>query len=353
MRRRMRLRKTKILFLLVPVLAALALPTGASARRTHVSVALGDQSRSCSGARLPALKTKKVRYFIRWDAMRRSLGARRGRRLRGRRACRQAARAACTSRPTTCASEGQAAQHQALPARRRQARPPLQGARRAASSGVWNEANHKSQPTYRTPSARRQFYRVMRAVCHAAARSSRSTCSTSAASRATSGAGTGRSRAATARARSSSGSTTTPTPTAGAPAGTTSIIRTVRRYNRHAKFWLTETGGVVNFGRSFPCSERRAARSDSYMFTLAQEVRPLRRAALRLQLVRLELQRLRRRPGALQRHRAARVPDLQVQGPALHAIGRRPADTQSNRASCGPPTSAYRHTDSRTERGGT
>ena len=53
--------------------------------------------------------------------------------------------------------------------------------------------------------------------------------------------------------------------------GTSSIIRTVRRYDRHAKFWLTETGGVVNFGRSFPCNTKRAASRTSYMFTLAKK----------------------------------------------------------------------------------
>lgn len=36
-------------------------------------------------------------------------------------------------------------------------------------------------------------------------------------------------------------------------------------------FWLTETGGVVNFGRSFPCDTRRAASRTSYMFRLARK----------------------------------------------------------------------------------
>jgi hypothetical protein len=35
----------------------------------------------------------------------------------------------------------------------------------------------------------------------------------------------------------------------------------------------TETGGVVNFGRSFPCNARRAAKAVSYMFTLARRYR--------------------------------------------------------------------------------
>jgi hypothetical protein len=53
--------------------------------------------------------------------------------------------------------------------------------------------------------------------------------------------------------------------------GTSAIIHTVRHYDHHAKFWLTETGGVVNFGRSFPCSTRRAASRTSYMFSLARK----------------------------------------------------------------------------------
>jgi hypothetical protein len=53
--------------------------------------------------------------------------------------------------------------------------------------------------------------------------------------------------------------------------GTASIIRAARSHDRRARFWMTETGGVVHFGRSFPCSTRRAARSVSYMFTLARK----------------------------------------------------------------------------------
>jgi hypothetical protein len=55
--------------------------------------------------------------------------------------------------------------------------------------------------------------------------------------------------------------------------GTATIIRTVRHYRPTAAMWLTETGGVVRFGRSFPCSESRAANRITYMFSLARKYR--------------------------------------------------------------------------------
>jgi hypothetical protein len=44
--------------------------------------------------------------------------------------------------------------------------------------GVWNEANHKSQPTYKSPKRAAQYFVAFRKLCKAA-RSSRSTSSTS------------------------------------------------------------------------------------------------------------------------------------------------------------------------------
>jgi hypothetical protein len=55
--------------------------------------------------------------------------------------------------------------------------------------------------------------------------------------------------------------------------GTRDILRDVRKQNRRAKFWFTETGGIVNLGRSFKCSPARAARALKYMFTLARRYR--------------------------------------------------------------------------------
>jgi hypothetical protein len=51
---------------------------------------------------------------------------------------------------------------------------------------------------------------------------------------------------------------------------TRSIIRRAHRFNRRTRFWLTETGGIVKFGRSFPCSTTRAASRLSWMFHVAR-----------------------------------------------------------------------------------
>jgi hypothetical protein len=47
--------------------------------------------------------------------------------------------------------------------------------------------------------------------------------------------------------------------------GTRAVMRAVRRHTRGPRFWLTETGGIVELGRSFRCSERRAADRVRYL----------------------------------------------------------------------------------------
>ncbi len=55
--------------------------------------------------------------------------------------------------------------------------------------------------------------------------------------------------------------------------GTAAIIRTIRRYNRRARFWFTETGALAGFGRSFPYSESRQASRVRNLFTYANRYR--------------------------------------------------------------------------------
>src|SRR3712207_6432883 len=58
---------------------------------------------------------------------------------------------------------------------------------------------------------------------------------------------------------------------------TKTIIRQVRKYNRRAQFWMTETGGLAYFATetrtAFPCNERRQARAVGKMFRLARKYR--------------------------------------------------------------------------------
>jgi hypothetical protein len=57
----------------------------------------------------------------------------------------------------------------------------------------------------------------------------------------------------------------------------TSRTRQVVRAFRGREIWLTETGGLVEFGSSFPYSETRAARAIGCMFTLAKSNAKIRR----------------------------------------------------------------------------
>jgi hypothetical protein len=51
---------------------------------------------------------------------------------------------------------------------------------------------------------------------------------------------------------------------------TRDLISAVRKYNKRAKFWYTETGGLAEFGSSFKCNLNRQASRTQYMFDLAK-----------------------------------------------------------------------------------
>jgi len=57
----------------------------------------------------------------------------------------------------------------------------------------------------------------------------------------------------------------------------TSRTRTLLRETRSGEVWLTETGGIVSLGKSFPYNQRRAARALKCMFTLAKSNRRITR----------------------------------------------------------------------------
>jgi hypothetical protein len=58
--------------------------------------------------------------------------------------------------------------------------------------------------------------------------------------------------------------------------GTSTIISTVRRYNRSARYWFTETGALASFQGSFPYSESRQAARVSNVFKLASQFKSRR-----------------------------------------------------------------------------
>ena len=125
----------------------------------------------------------------------------------------------------------------------------------------WNEINHASQPTARSPRRAAEYYNVVKQECEGC---------TVLAGDVLDQAGMTRyvreyqrdldgepviwglhNYADTNRFRTS---------------GLRDLLRTVK-----GDIWLTETGGIVKFGRSFPRDERRAARSVAYALQLARD----------------------------------------------------------------------------------
>jgi len=124
---------------------------------------------------------------------------------------------------------------------------------------TWNEGNHPSQPTYKAPKTAAAYYRTLKSVCRGCQIMAADVLDTSNAA---------------------------------------SWLRTFQRYDKATpklwglhnyqdvnrrrttgtrrvlaavpgEVWLTETGGIVSFGRSFPYSESRAQARTKTMFSLA------------------------------------------------------------------------------------
>src|SRR6201999_237073 len=128
--------------------------------------------------------------------------------------------------------------------------------------GAWNEVNHASQPTFRSPARAADFFREMYWLVKARCRS----CGVVALDvldqtgverymRSFFGhlSPTFRRRATIVGIHNYGDVNRKRTPFPR------NIIHITHRYNRQTKIWFTETGGLVNFGRSFPCSTSRAA----------------------------------------------------------------------------------------------
>jgi Glycosyl hydrolase catalytic core len=142
--------------------------------------------------------------------------------------------------------------------------------------GTWNEANHASQPTYRSPRRAAQFFREMYRAVKGRCRSCVVVALDVLDQR-----GVERYMRSWYRALSSTyrrRATVVGIHNYGdvnrkRTTYTRNIIRQSRRYNRRTQFWFTETGGIVKFGRSFPCSTNRARNRLSNMFSLANTYR--------------------------------------------------------------------------------
>jgi hypothetical protein len=142
--------------------------------------------------------------------------------------------------------------------------------------GTWNEANHASQPTYRSPTRAAQYfmelYRLVKPSCSGCAVVALDVLDQTGVERYMRTffghlSPTFR-RRATLVGIHNYGDVNRKRTTF-----TRNIIHMTHRYNKSARFWFTETGGIVNFGRNFPCSTTRAASRLNNMFSLARTYR--------------------------------------------------------------------------------
>jgi hypothetical protein len=142
--------------------------------------------------------------------------------------------------------------------------------------GSWNEANHASQPTYNSPSRAalffREMYRAVKGHCRTCAVVGLDVLDQVGVEGYMRGfyrrlSATYRRRVTVVGIHNYGDVNRKRTSFTGA------IISQARRYNRHTRFWLTETGGIVKLGRSFACSTTRAAARLSWMFHLARVYR--------------------------------------------------------------------------------
>jgi hypothetical protein len=140
----------------------------------------------------------------------------------------------------------------------------------------WNEANHASQPTARSPRLAARYYNVVRGACRG--------CTIVAADVLDQRGVEGYLRSFQRYAKGSPrrwGLHNYSDVNRVRATGTRAVLRTVR-----GEVWLTETGGVVKFGNSFPYSERRAAARTRFMFQLADRY-SRRQAGLRSRISRI------------------------------------------------------------------
>jgi hypothetical protein len=260
--------------LVAAVLGACLLFAGpASAATTKIAVGIGDQSPTMfSSPAYKALKLKKTRYFLPWNAIHSTA------QLQSADAFVKAARHAHVKVLMHIGTDDYASKKAKLPSvsaykkdvKRLISRYKKLGVR---EWGVWNEANHASQPTYRNPKRAAQYFSTMRSICHGCTIVALDVLDQK-------GVATYIKKFYAAIPKSQRryakivGIHNYSDVNRKRSSGTKTILTAVKKADTiKTQFWLTETGALISFGRSFPCSESRAKSRMAYMFTLAKKYR--------------------------------------------------------------------------------
>jgi hypothetical protein len=269
--------KTTLTLTLTGLLAALTLLPSTAGASTNVRVGIGDQQASMFDQPLfQARKFKLVRYFVPWNVMQDDDE------LAQADAYVKRARQDHIQVLLHLSSDDLRIKRAKLPSvaqYRTQIKRIVSHFRPLGvrDFGVWNEANHASQPTYKSPTRAADFfveaYRAIKPRC--------SFCNVVALDVLDQ---TGVERYMRSWYRHLSSTYRRRATLVGIhnygdvnrqrTTFTRSIIRQAHAFNGKARFWFTETGGLVKFGSNFPCSETRARNRLRNMFSLARTYRP-------------------------------------------------------------------------------
>ncbi|MCW3017268.1 MAG: hypothetical protein JWO02_4360 [Solirubrobacterales bacterium] len=259
--------------LLAALVGTFVLTAGIAQAKTNIAVGIGDQSPTMfASPAYKALNLKKTRYFIPWNSIH-NAGE-----LAKADAFVKAATAAKVKVLMHISTDDFTSKKAKLPSVSAYKKDVGALVRRykklgVKEWGVWNEANHASQPTYRSPKRAAQFFTTMRSICSGCTIVALDVLDQA-------GVDTYIKKwyaavpAAKRKYAKIVGIHNYSDVNRKRSTGTATIIRTVKKYDRTSTdFWLTETGALVSFGASFPCSESRAGNRMTYMFTLAKKYR--------------------------------------------------------------------------------
>jgi len=261
--------------LLIALGLVVAGPVATSAAKTRVAVGIGDQSpKMFADANWKALNIKKTRYFIEWNAIDQPDQLALADEFMG------AARTAGVKVLLHISTDD-------INSQPRRPLPSVSNYKKKVKSlitrykkvgvtdwGVWNEANHKSQPTARNPKRAAQFYKTFKGMCKNCKIVALDVLDQS---------GVEKYIASWMKAAGPSGRSArifgihnysqvnrriTAKKASKRYPGTARIIKAVRKTAKRSKFWYTETGGLASFGSAFPCDKKRQANRTTFMFSM-------------------------------------------------------------------------------------
>lgn len=259
--------------LILPIVALLAALVAVPAAQAKVRVGLSEQNPAMfAQSNWSKLKLKRVRYILPWD---------------------YAKHPGNLAEVTDFMNEARAKRQEILVtftatrgcftnnrySKKKACRAPSSRAYKAAVRGFraqfpyaktftpWNEVNHVSQPTYRKPKLAARYYKALKSVCKG--------CTVMAADLLDSS-----------DVKSYIRKFQRATKSKGRIWGLHNYKDVNRRQNKGVRnvlsvtkgqVWLTETGGIVRFGKDFPYSKKRAGKRTKYMFQLARRYSRVKR----------------------------------------------------------------------------